>query len=76
MRTAVVYALDYFAGFAVFGLVYWFLNGILVEFLTFSVQNDAYTFALWVWNTALVIYIVAGIFWLPRKLKEWEGRYR
>lgn len=76
MRTAVVYALDYFAGFAVFGLVYWFLNGILVEFQGFSVQNDAYTMALWVWNGALVIYIIIGVFWLPRKIKEWEGRYR
>lgn len=71
-----MYALDYFAGFAVLGLVYWFLNGILVEFQVFSLQNEAYEMANWLWNGSLVIYILLGVFWLPRKIKEWEGRYR
>lgn len=76
MRTASIYALDYFMGFAIFGLVYWFLNGILVEFQVFSATNITYTYATWLWHGSLVIYIVFGIFWLPRVLKEWGSDKR
>lgn len=73
MATAVMIALDYFFGLAVFGFFYWLLNGILPDFMAISETGAVYNMAVWLWHGCLVIYLVFGIFWLPRKLKEYEG---
>ena len=73
MGTAVLYAIDYFAGFAVIGLIYLVLNGILVDILVLAPDGDVLTYANIIWGGFLIMYIVLGLLWLPRKLKEWEG---
>ena len=73
MGTAVLYAVEYFIGFPIIGVVYYVLNGILAEFLSLAPSGDVLTFANMIWSGVLIIYIVVGLFWLPRKLKEWEG---
>lgn len=73
MGTAVLYALDYFIGFPLLGIIYYVLNGILVEFLDLAPSGDVLNYANMIWGGVLVFYIVVGFFWLPRKLKEWEG---
>ena len=71
--TAVRSAFDYFFGLGIFGALYWFLNGILVELKPFALSGDVLTYANWLWAGAIVIYLVAGAFWLPRMMKEWKG---
>lgn len=73
MGTAVLYALDYFIGFPVLGIVFYVLNGILVEFLDLAPNNIVLTYANLLWGGVLVFWLVVGLFWLPRKLKEWGG---
>jgi len=73
MATSVMIALDYFFGLAVFGFLYWLLNGIVPEFMAISETNAIYNLAVWLWHGSLVLYLVFGIFWLPRKLKEYDN---
>lgn len=70
--TAVMYVFDYLFGFAVFGFLYWLLNGVLVSFRSLSASGSLLSWANYLWFGAVVIYLVFGVFWLPRKLKEWE----
>jgi len=70
--TAVSAALEYFIGFPIFGAAYWLLNGILVEFKVLTLDSDLKAYCNWLWFGALVLYLVLGVFWLPRKIKEWE----
>ena len=70
--TSILYVFEYLAGFPVFGLVYWILNGILVEFKPVSVQDDVYLFANWMWSAAVIIYVIFGMFWLYRSIKTWK----
>lgn len=72
MATSVMIALDYFFGLGVFGFIYWLLNGILPSFMSISENTPIYTFAIWLWHGSLVLYLVFGIFWLPRKIKEYN----
>jgi len=72
MGTAALYALDYLGGLAIFGLAYYVLNGILVEFQLIGTDNLVTEYANMFWTGALVIYLVLGLFWLPRVLKEWR----
>lgn len=65
---------DYLFGLGLFGLVYWLLNGILVELRVLSATGDVYTLANFLWAGALVVYLIFGIFWMVRKLKEWDIR--
>lgn len=76
MTTAVGKAFDYMIGFALFGLTYWLLTGILVEFQVISVQDDVYTLALYLWSACIVIYLVFGAFWFFNALKEWQIQQR
>jgi len=70
MATGVMAALDYIFGLGVFSFLYWLLNGILVEFRDVSETGDVYNLASWLWYGSLVLYLVFGAFWLPRKVKE------
>jgi len=68
--TGVLAVLDYIFGLGVFGFLYWLLNGILLEFKPYSETGTVFDYASWLWFGALVIYLVFGAFWLPRKVKE------
>lgn len=72
MGTSIIYAFEYLMGFPIFGLVYWILNGILVEFRSVSVQDDVYLFANWMWSAAVIIYVIFGMFWFYRSIKTWK----
>jgi len=74
MATAVTAALSYFFGIPVFGFFWWLLNGMLVEFRDVSQTGDLYNLAGWLWTGSLVLYLVFGIFWLPRKIKEIDNQ--
>ena len=71
MHTGVMAAFDYLFGLGVFGFLYWLLNGILVEIRPVSETGDLLTFANWLWWGAIVLYLIFGMFWLPRKVKEY-----
>jgi len=73
MGTAAIYALDYLGGLTLFGVVYYVLNGILVEFQLIGTDNIVTPYANMFWVGALILYLLLGVFWLPRKLKEWKG---
>ena len=70
--TAVTFALDYIFGLGVFGFLYWLLNGILVEFRPLSETGTLLEWANYLWFGSLVVYLIFGAFWLPRKIKEWQ----
>ena len=70
--TAVRYVFDYLAGYAVFGLFYWLLNGILVEFKSLAGYADVLDVANYFWWGSLIIYMIFATFWLFRALKFWD----
>lgn len=72
MGTSVIYAMEYLLGLAMFGLVYWLLDGILPEFAFVSVQDTAYNFAWYMWDAAIIIYILFGMFYFYRSIKIWK----
>ena len=47
---------------------------MLVEFRDVSQTGDLYNLAGWLWTGSLVLYLVFGIFWLPRKIKEIDNQ--
>ena len=55
---------------SVFGFLYWLLNGILAEFRPIAESGDVLTYANWMWAGAVILYLVFGVFWLPRAVKE------
>jgi len=72
--TSVLYAFEYLMGLAIFGLIYYLLNGILPEFALISTQDDVYQFANWSWNAAVVVYLLFGMFYFFRSIKTWMVR--
>ena len=71
--TSVLYALDYLFGFVIFGIAYWVLDGIMVEFQVYGTGSIVYNFAHMFWTGAIIVYIILGVFWLPSRIKEWGG---
>ena len=71
LATSVMYAFEYLIGLVVFGLMYWLLNGILVEFRVFSIQDSVYYFCNYMWGAAIFVYLIVGIFYLIRRIKTW-----
>lgn len=72
--TAVRSVFDYFFGLAIVGALLWLTKGILVELQPFALEGDVLTYVDFLWPTgAIIIYLVAGAFWLPRVMKEWKG---
>lgn len=74
--TAVSSALDYFLGLGLFGGLYWFLNGLIVDLKPYAEDAELITLANWIWAGALILYLILGAFWLPRVLKEWQQEKR
>ena len=72
--TAVRYAFDYLFGLGLFGFIYWILNGIKSVMQTTasldSTTLPVYDLANLLWTGALVIYLIFGAFWLPKKIQE------
>ena len=72
MKTSVGYAFDYIIGLALFGLVWGILNLIFAPLTVLKSADDLLTLANVMWDGSLVIYLIFGAFWLPRKIKEWD----
>ena len=70
--TAAIAALEYLLGLAVFGFLFWLLDGIQSEFHSVSEKTTVFQFAIYIWGAAVIIYLIIGAFWLPRKIKEWR----
>jgi len=70
--TAIIATMDYLAGYALFGITYWILGSIRADISIVSDTGNVYTFAGYIWNAALVLYMVFGTFWYYTKLKEWD----
>jgi heme/copper-type cytochrome/quinol oxidase subunit 4 len=64
----------YFIGLAVFGFLYWLLDGILDIFIDTGVA-DTTTFTPWelmiyVWAGIVIVYLVFGGIWLVRSFQK------
>jgi len=60
--------LQYGFGVAVFGFMYWLLDGVIDEFLKVNVHETGLIFDLlfYMWAGALLVYLIFGGWWLIR----------
>jgi branched-subunit amino acid permease len=70
--SGVFLALDYIAGFFVFGLFYGVINLILPNINSLTPGTPIYVWCQYAWNGALVAYIGLGILFLYSRLKEYD----
>jgi len=61
--------LQYCVGIAVFGFVYYLLDGILEEFLNVGVHktNLTFEFLFYMWAGSLIVYLIFGGWWVIRE---------
>jgi len=62
--------LEYMIGIALFGFVYWLLDGIRETIEVISLRGDTYDFLMYVWVGSLLIYLIFGGIWLIRTYTE------
>jgi hypothetical protein len=64
--------LKYGVGLAVFGLLYWLLNGILILIIDINIHTSGITFNILhaLWTGGLLTYMVFGGWWLIRMYDE------
>ena len=66
-----IHVFEYLCGLAVFGFLYWILNGIKDEIQTaVAPSGDVYDLYLYVWTGSVIIYLLFGGIWLIRKYAE------
>jgi uncharacterized membrane protein len=71
--TSIIFVFDYFIGLGIFGIVYGILNGVVAGVRDSSfVSNVVVDYANMMWTGALIIYIIAGLFWLPLRIREFR----
>lgn len=70
--TSVRYVFSWIAMFAVVGFLFWILNEIVILFRPYSTGGSIHNMANYFWDGSLLIIAVLSIFWLLRKMKEWE----
>ena len=72
--TAVRYVFDYLFGLGLFGFIYWILNGIKIVMQRSSSFGSTtlpvYDLANLLWAGALIVYLIFGGYWLPKKMQE------
>ena len=72
--TAIRYVFDYLFGLGLFGFIYWILNGIKIvmqgQASLSSTTTPVYDLANLLWTGALIVYLIFGAFWLPKKIQE------
>ena len=75
MNSRYIYILMYFIGLAVFGFLYWLLNGVLTIIRATGIQ-DSTTFSstdqlmTYLWFGIVVIYLLFGGYWLVRLFNQ------
>lgn len=64
--------LAYLGGLAVFGFVYWIMDGIMTDFVALGIAEtgDVYTLLIYFWMGIVVIYLLFGGWWLIRMYNE------
>ena len=66
----------YLTGLAVFGIMYWLMDGILDIFTAMNIADTTtftpYPFLLYLWSGIIIAYVVFGGIWLIRKYNERE----
>jgi len=72
--TAVFLAIDYIAGFFIFGIFYWIINGILPEMNLLTPGTDLHTWSQYIWNALLIVYIGLGAWSFLTRLKIYDIR--
>lgn len=70
--TSGILVLDYLFGLGFFGFLYWLLNGVLGYMRNLSETGNVWNMCNYLWTGALIIYLLIGIFWLLRSMKEWQ----
>jgi len=69
----------YFIGLAVFGFIYWLLNGILDIIKATNIANTTYftpyDLLIYVWAGIVVVYLVFGGIWLIRSFQKQTYEY-
>jgi len=70
--TGVRYVFSWIAMFAVVGFLFWILNEIIILFIPHAETGTPLTLSNYLWDGSLIILLVLSIFWLFRKLKEWD----
>jgi hypothetical protein len=58
-------------GLAVFGFIYWLLNGILPMFEVLSASGIVHDLANFLWWVVILFYLIMGPFYFWNRLKEW-----
>ena len=66
----------YFVGLAVFGFLYWLLDGIMDIMIGTGVADtttfSCYDFLLYIWAGIVLVYLVFGGIWLVRSMERSE----
>jgi len=64
--------LQYSIGIAMFGFMYWLMDGVLDEFIAAGVHVTGLTYDLlmYMWVGMLLIYLIFGGWWVVRKYNE------
>ena len=67
--------MSYLIGLAVFGLIYWILDGIekIMVGTGLAVAGDTYDLLLYLWIAVIVVYVLFGGIWLIRTYNEKEN---
>jgi len=69
------FVIDYIIGLGLFGFVYWILDGgFIAEVIEADVatQGTVLDFYMYIWAGVVLIYLLFGAMWLPRKINEWR----
>ena len=68
----VIPVLKYLFGLAVFGFLYWILDGILTLFIAEGVHTSGTTWNIMhmFWTGSLIIYMIFGGWWVIRTYNE------
>jgi hypothetical protein len=72
----------YFIGLAMFGFLYWLIDGITSILVATNIQNTTYftpwNLLMYVWAGIVIVYLVFGGVWLVRSFQRnsMEGAFR
>jgi len=64
--------MEYLAGIVMFGLMYWLMNGILLDMTGVSITGTTYDFIMLMWKGILLVYLIFGGIWVIRRYNEQE----
>lgn len=69
------FVIDYVIGLGIFGFVYWILDGGFVTEIIqadIATQGDVLNLYMYIWAGFVIVYLMFGAMWLPRRINEWR----